>query len=153
MAAHNERGKNGERAVAELLRAMGYTVMEKGGRDHDDLIIDGPTRVDVKTAGPTKERRRWRFDWCLDRKGTLPMDQDIVILRAEPDSGEPYHYVIPGALLRGQRTIQAPINPDQYQNNPLRYFREAWALLEAAVALQKERARQGTNQYRLVGVD
>jgi len=124
-------GYSGELAVVEELRRRGYTVRHDGGNAPHDLVIDGSTTVEVKTACPTAgsngNKRRWQFKLYQQDGHHRPLEEDILILVLQEHSG--------------LTKIDITSAPDRYGG---RYalFLEAWDLLALIVAANAQRGVQ-----------
>jgi len=125
-------GENGEKAVAELLRARGYRVDTDPLEDWD-LLIDSFLTVEVKTArksGRTdKPCKRWQFCLYAHKDRQNPVNEDLLILRCE--SKPPCHFIIPTFLVPDKLTkidITSP-NPWQYKGK-WSLFREQWQIVD-----------------------
>lgn len=139
MTTRSERayitGDNGERAVAEILRAGGYHV-EAGGEGNCDLTVNYICTVEVKTAkvsGRTdRKAKRWQFSLFGHRERQEPFEEDLLILRCE--TVPPCHFVIPGVVVPRYLT-----KIDITTKDPCRYrgkwsfYRERWDLVDTVL--------------------
>lgn len=98
-------GHAGELAVADILRGRGHTVRLDGGNHLHDIVVNGSTTIEVKTALPSGRNGNrhdwWQFSLTKNDGHHAPMQEDLLILRCqlERDQGPAHHYVIPGSLL------------------------------------------------------
>lgn len=140
-------GEMGEIAVAALLCRRGHQVQLDGGNCPHDIVLNGNTTVEVKTALPSDRPQGWhrRWQFILHKKGDgAPVTEDLLVLRCQFDlnGGGAFHFVIPGRLLRpGLTKIDISHEPELYAG---RYclFLEAWELADALVALAGKDGRQ-----------
>ena len=130
----NQIGKDGERLVAEILIAQGLSVEITPTGHPFDLWVAG-LRVEVKTTGAWLDDDSFKF-WIPDVRPSFrgvyfyPKDYqretDFIVL-AFLQEGELLHtYVIPSQLWKPNIRIH-PASPFE----PLREYRDAWALLKA----------------------
>ncbi len=149
----------GELAVAELLRARGHQVEHIGSNSPHDIVVNGSTTVEVKTALPSPRaggrRDRWQFNLTKNDGQHAPMSEDLLILRCQQERngngacpvtgrhGETiHHYVIPGRLLdRNLTKVDITGTPDGY-NGRYALFLEAWHLADAVIALRDKSGYQ-----------
>ena len=138
-------GHDGEVAVAELLREQGYNVRLDGGNHYHDLVVDGTTTIEVKTAhasaGSNGNRERWQFTLYDNDGQHRPVEEDVLILRCQDGEGA-WHYVIPGAILPAKLTKIDITSPRDRYRGRYTLFLEAWELLAITVAANRGRERQ-----------
>jgi hypothetical protein len=109
-----------ERAVADQLIALGYSVRPTSTGSRYDLLVEGCCRVEVKAA-------TWggRYEWHYHNKA------DVVILAAK--NGRWHFFVLPVAALAGRRNLAV------WSENPTDYggqwadFLEAWSMVKPIV--------------------
>lgn len=146
-AVHQDLGSAGEYAVADIIRERGHNVRVDGGRSPHDLVVDGSTTVEVKTALPRPPARgngqRWQFKLFEDDGMHRPVEEDLLVLRCQLDRDDDtaYHYVIPGALLPELKRLDITSHPAKYAGK-YSLFLGAWELLDAIVALRNTEGRQ-----------
>lgn len=139
---HEDLGGAGELAVAALIRRRGHQVRVDAGKSPHDLVVNGSTTVEVKTALPSAPANgvseRWQFKLFEDDGAHRPMEEDVLVLRCQEDrnGGEAFHYVIPGSVVpRGLKRIDITSHPERY-GGKYSLFLGAWFLLDAVVALR-----------------
>lgn len=131
-------GAAGEEAVRNLIEARGHTVRWDGANALHDIVVNGSTTVEVKTAHPSPgsngNKQRWQFHLFKNDGHHQPMLEDILVLRCLLPDDQARHFIIPGRCLRPkQRKIDITSHPDQYRGQ-YAPFREAWQLLDKIIA-------------------
>ena len=115
---HLQLGEMGETEVAQLIRGRGHAVRVDGGNHLHDLVVNGRTTVEVKTALPTaRDGNRhdwWQFNLTKNDGHHAAMAEDVLVLRCQVDlnGGGAHHYVIPGSLRQDLSSKPGAVQPE-----------------------------------------
>lgn len=146
---HQERTAKGrieELAVWEMLRKLGYDVLDLDHPSHADSIINHVVDAEAKYSGfgTTGGSGGLGYQYRLvNHRYQYPFEQHVLILRAEYPVGtdERAHFVIPGCVVEPERTMLT-ISCRDLENYRGRWaqFLEAWELLDQIIAYQEKLA-------------
>lgn len=95
------------------LTLLGFNVSYTGDQKGYDILLNGNTRIEIKSARKNKRKNYWQF--CLTKRGHCNVNNsDVVVFLLIGKYGRVDVYMIPTELLAGQKQIKLHANSSKW---------------------------------------